>query len=279
MALTNCPLKTFFAQAADVLSVFAIFARQKEIIMKKTLILLVAAMAMCGCTINFDGFSFSGNKVRCGGEVIEKKMDLAGFDEIKLEGAAKVVFAQADSFLVSVKANEEVFDYIDFQVNGNELLLSTKNHVNILAKTYVITVNAPLLKDISVSGAADMDVLDGYKSEQPVNISINGAGDLNLVDIAVPSMTMVINGAADLDLTDSNIPELSVTVNGAGDLDIDNIVADAIDITVRGAGDVSISGKAGEADFRVSGAGSVDAHGLDCENITTAKHGAASIKL
>lgn len=248
--------------------------------MRKTLILLAAVVAVCSCKIDINGVHINGsNKIRCAGEVIEKTMDFSDFDALHLQGAAKVQFAQADSFLVSVKANEEVFDYLEYTMDGTTLVLGTKNFVTIVAKTYIITVHAPLLTNVKVSGAADLNIPEGYSSDQPVMVEVNGAGDLNFTGIAVPSMTISINGAGDLDLADARIPELSVTVNGAGDLDIDNIVTDAVDVTVRGAGDVRISGQAGEADFRVSGAGNVDARELKCENITTAKHGAASIKL
>ncbi|MBO4742987.1 MAG: DUF2807 domain-containing protein [Bacteroidales bacterium] len=249
--------------------------------MKKIILLLAAAVALSACTINLgNGIKFGGAKVvRCDGEVKEQAYDLKDFESIVVKGQANVTFVQADSFLVSVKANEEVFEYLELDAVDGQLTIDTKDGVNILAKTFRVTINAPLLTDVKVAGAADLDMPGAYTSDKPLNIAVNGAGDFSLEGLTVPSMELVINGAGDLDIQNSTITELEVTVNGAGDVDIDSITADSVSVTVRGAGDVQISGTAGQADFHVAGAGSVDARSLKCENVTTAKHGAASIKL
>lgn len=251
--------------------------------MKKTLILLAAAMALCACQFNLGnlgGFSFNGGKtIKCDGEVMEKSFDLTGFDAITVKGNANVVFAQAESHQVSVKANEEVFEYLEFRLEDGNLAISTKDGVVISAKTYKVFICSPVLKDVKITGAADLDVVDGYVSTEPVNVEVDGAGDMTFVDVSVPSMSITINGAADLDIENVKVPDLSVTVNGAGDVDIANLESDSVSLTVRGAGDVQVSGTTRAADFHVAGAGAIDARALKCENVTTAKHGAASIKL
>ena len=251
--------------------------------MKKTLLLLAAAMAFCACQIkigDLGSLKLNNSKtVRCEGEVLEKTFDFSGFDAISVKGSANVIFTQDDSFLVSVKANKEVFDYLDFEMEDGKLVIATKDFVTILAKTYKVTVQAPLLKDVKVSGAADLDMADGYTSDEPLDIEIHGAGDLSFVGVSVPSLDIAVHGAADLDIQNARVPELSVTVNGAGDVDIDNLESDSVNITVHGAGDARISGTTRSADFHVAGAGSIDARSLKCENVTTAKHGAARIRL
>ena len=251
--------------------------------MKKTLILLAAAMALCACQINLGdlkNLKIGNNKtVRCDGEVIEKTFDYSGFDAISVKGNANVVFVQDGAFLVSVKANKEVFDYLEFKLDDGKLVISTEDGVNIIAKTYKVTVQAPLLTDVNVSGAADLDIVDGYSSEEPLDIEIHGAGDLSFVGVSVPSLDIEVHGAADLDIVNAIIPELSVAVHGAGDVDIENVESDSVSLTVRGAGDARITGTSRSADFHVAGAGSIDARSLKCENVTTAKSGAATIRL
>ena len=240
-------------------------------------------MALCACQLNISGINplkiNNSKTVTCNGEVQERAFDFSGFEAISVKGSANVIFAQSDSFLVSVKANEEVFDYLDFAMEDGKLVIATKDFVTILAKTYKVTVKAPLLTDVNVAGAADLDMVDGYVSDKPVDIEVHGAGDLTFAGVSVPSLDIEVHGAADLDIKNARVPELSVTVNGAGDVDIDDIESDSVNLTVRGAGDARISGTARSADFHVAGAGSIDARSLKCENVTTAKHGAARIRL
>lgn len=206
-----------------------------------------------GVTVN------NGKKVSCKGPVITKTIDLSGFNAIVVNGSSDMELFQGDKFQVLVKANQEVFDYIDYKVEDGVLILENKDNVNIRAEEYEITITLPLLKSLVVNGAADVDLKTGYVSQENLDVVVNGAGDFELSGIAVPSLSFTLNGAGDIEADALNVEELAVAVNGAGDIDL--------------------SGKAGKASFSVSGAGDIDARGLVCESYTTHNRGMASIRV
>ena len=206
-----------------------------------------------GITVN------NGKKVTCKGPVITKELDLSGFDAITVNGSSDMELIQGDYFKVLVKANEEVFDYIDYKVEDGVLILATKDNVNIRAEEYDVTITLPTLKELMVNGAADVDLKNGYVSGENLKVSVNGAGDFDLSSIAVPSLSFTLNGAGDIEADGLDVQELIVAVNGAGDIDV--------------------SGRADEATFSVSGAGDIDARGLECVKVNTRKSGMASIRL
>ena len=217
---------------------------------------LVAAASLTSCVFIGTG---GGKTVNCKGPVQEKSLDLKDFDRIVVNGHADIVVSQQESFSVQVRANEEVFDYLDYHVENGSLILETKDHVNLRAETFDVTVTLPILKDISFQGAGDLDLKGGYYADEPLAMTVNGAGDMELRDIQVPSLSITINGAGDIEAKDIDVDELAVSVNGAGD--------------------VEVSGKAGKASFSVAGAGDIDALGLDVQDVETHKTGIASIKL
>ena len=200
----------------------------------------------------------NGKKVTCKGPVITKSFDFTGFEAITVNGGADLDLIQGD-FQVSVKANEDVFDHLDYEVTDGVLVIKTKNDVGIRAEEYDITVSLPVLTAITVNGAADFDLKNGYTADSDLDIEINGAGDLDITGITVPSLNIVVNGAGDIDINDMNVQKLSVIISGAGDVDL--------------------SGKASSASFNVSGAGDIDARNLDCDDVHTHKSGVASIRL
>ena len=206
-----------------------------------------------GITVN------NGKKVTCKGPVVTKELDLSGFEAITVNGSSDMELIQGDYFKVLVKANEEVFDYIDYKVEDGVLILETKDHVNIRAEEYDVTITLPTLKELVVNGAADVDLKNGYVSGEKLKVSVNGAGDFDLSGIAVPSLSFTLNGAGDIEADGLDVQELIVAVNGAGDIDV--------------------SGRADEATFSVSGAGDIDARGLECVKVNTHKSGMASIRL
>ncbi len=226
----------------------------------KTVRLLIAGLLVASSLTSCVFVGRNGGKtVTCKGPVQEKLLDLKDFDKIVMNGHADVVISQRETFSVKVSANEEVFDYLDFHVDNGTLILETKDHVNLRAETFDVTVTLPVLKDISIQGAGDVDLKGGYYAAEPLALTLNGAGDIEFRDIQVPSLSITINGAGDIEAKGIDVNELSISVNGAGD--------------------VEVTGKADKARFSVAGAGDIDALGLDVQDVETHKSGIASIKL
>ncbi len=226
--------------------------------MKKLFVIAAAMAFIASCmNVNFNG----GKAVICKGPVVEKEMEgLTGFEGITVNGAIDLYFSQSDTYSVQVKANEEVFDYLDYKVEDGVLFLGTRDNVNIRSEEYKVTVTLPVLSKIHVNGAADVYQQGDYSASEPMNVHVNGAGDLNFKEkLQVPSISIQVNGAGDIRITDMDVNELSIRVNGAGD--------------------ALLGGKAASAHFSVNGAGDIDAHNLECTDVTTQKAGLASIRL
>ena len=227
--------------------------------MKKIMVIMAAAVMLASCNFNMNGITVGkGKKVTCKGPVTEKTLDLTGFDAIVVNGSSDMELTQGETFKVLVKANEDVFQYLDYKVSDGKLVLETVDNVNIRAEEFNIYITLPTLKSLEVNGAADVDLKNGYKSSEDLEVNVNGAGDFEFNGIAVPALIFELNGAGDIEAENLDVQKLDVTINGAGDIDL--------------------SGKAVKANFSVSGAGDIDARRLDCQDFTTSKSGLASIK-
>lgn len=227
--------------------------------MKKVILALCTMVLATSCVYSLN--LNMNNRVVCKGEVKTEQMDLGDFNQIVLNGAADLEIFQAETCQVKVEANEEVFQYLDYRVEDGTLVLETKKDgksIQISAKTFNVYVKAPLLESVVVNGAADAN-LHAYTSDKDLVMMVNGAGDVEMDSIKVPS--------------------LSFTINGAGDLEANSIDVEKLYVSVNGAGDVDVSGKAGYAKLSVTGAGDIDAYNLDCPQVDKSKAGVASIRL
>lgn len=223
------------------------------------MVIMAAAVMLASCNFNMNGIMVgNGKKVICKGPVTEKTFDLNGFDAIVVNGSSDMELTQGDAFSVLVRANEDVFQYLDYKVSDGKLILETVDKVNIRAEEFNIYITLPCLKLLEVNGAADVDLKNGYKSGEDLEVKVNGAGDFEFNGITVP--------------------ELIFKLNGAGDIEAENLDVQNLDVTINGAGDIDLSGKALKASFSVNGAGDIDARRLDCQDYTTSKSGLASIK-
>ena len=207
-------------------------------------ILSIAAMALlcASCfhvNTNYKGVFLSKNAIKGEGAVISKSFDLKDFNAIRVNGQADVVFRQSDTYEVTLRTQENIFDYVDFRVEGSTLILELKDRQTAAAEEYDVTVMAPSLKKLEVNGSGDVKIPAGLKSDDDFTVEVNGAGDL--------------------DFTMINCNALIIRANGASDVDANGLDVQKVDIQVNGAGDVELSGKAGSADLNVNGAGDIDA--------------------
>lgn len=229
--------------------------------MKKTVYIIAALLSLSSCKfvhIDAEKFMLHGNGIVCDGEVENRVLDsLSGFDSIELRGYGELVVVQSDSCRVSVKANNDAFPHLDCKVEDGLLTIGIKDNVRLKTEDFEVTVSLPLLRSLLVKGAGDLE-MDGYTSSTPLDLEINGAGDMEVERISVP--------------------ELSVTIKGAGDLDLKDIDVNSLKVEIKGAGDASLSGRAGSAEVSIAGAGDVDASGLKVDEWKQNKSGLGSIR-
>ncbi len=227
--------------------------------MKKILYMAATVLLCSSCfhvNSNYKGSFFGGkDAIKGEGPVISKSFDLKDFDRIVINGQADAVFTQSDTYELTLRAQENVFDYVDYRVEGTTLILELKDKRSVRSTEFEVTLKAPALKGLEINGAADFDIPAGLKSDDDLQIEVNGAGDLTFNGVRCNNLSIQANGAADVDLTAIDVQNLKVDVNGAGDVNVEGNAADA-NLSVNGAGDIDASG------LKVAGKVSKHAAGL-----------------
>lgn len=230
---------------------------KRQITMKKLLSLIVLPLLIASCTINING----GKTVRCTGPVEERAIELtADFQAIEINGGFDLKLVDAPC-AVAVKANNDAFDYLDIYVREDgTLVIETKDHVNIAAEECDFTVSSEKISKLLVNGAVDFEYTCSKEYTEPLNIVVNGAGDMELEKFIGPALNVNINGAADLEITELSTKSLVIAINGAGDVDV--------------------AGEADDASFTVNGAGAINATKLVTKNSPkVSTSGLASVQL
>ena len=208
----------------------------------KNILYIAAVTLLCSSCFHVNSNWTGGkNAIKGEGEVVSKTLDLKDFDQIVINGHADVDFTQTSGYEVTVKTQENIFEWLDYKVDGTTLIIETKDHREIRATEYDIVIQAPELKKLTVNGASDFSI-DALRMDGDLDVQVNGAGDLDFNRITCNSFTVEVNGAADANLTSIDIlKSLTVKVNGAGDVDITGDAMSAY-FEVNGAGDVNAKG-------------------------------------
>ena len=209
--------------------------------MKKFLYIAATALVCASCFHVNTNYKGGKNAINGNGDVISKSFDLKDFDQIVINGHADVDFTQSSTYEVTVRTQENIFEWLDYKVEGTTLVIEAKDHRDVRATTYDIVIQAPELKKLTVNGATDFNV-KGLRMDGDLDVQVNGAGDLDFDGITCNSLSIEVNGAADANLTSVDIArKLKVQVNGAGDVDITGSAVD-VSLEVNGAGDIDATG-------------------------------------
>lgn len=168
-------------------------------------------------------------------------------DVIYTPGDCAISFEGPDNVLQHIKVNNE---------NGT-LVVKTDGITIRKLKKFTIKISSPVLEDLDFNGAIDFSAPQGIT-----------ALDFNLT----------VNGAGDVDINGLKADNADLTVNGAGDVDVSQLDCERITVAVNGAGDANLSGRAAKADLSISGAGDIDASRLQCPAIESKVHGLGHVR-
>jgi len=221
-------------------------------------------------------------------QVVSETRQLVSFNRVINEGTFNVFIKQDSVFEVTVEAESNLIPHIRTLVNGNALIIDTREnlHNNYAMNVYVRTpfIDGAYLKG---SGIMRLDSLDtdnleveisgsgritGETSTNYLKTLISGSGSMGLYAVSSSTDTK-ISGSGDIELTGESYSgthtisgsgsiraynfaqnEVIAKISGSGDMYLN--VADKLDVTISGSGSVYYIGNP-ELTVKITGSGSV----------------------
>ena len=226
--------------------------------MKRFILLTAVCLAaFTSCVFTVSG-SNGGEVVLGSSQEVTRTFDVAPFDALTINVPGDVVYESGAPKVVIV-APEKYMEHIVVEPDGDGALIIKSDDKKIRSfKNTKIYVTSDVLNSLTINGAVDMECKHGLRANGDFDLTLNGAGDLDICGLEAAEVTIRCNGAADVDLTGLNAATLDVTINGAGD--------------------VNVAGNADRAYLTINGAGDINATGLEAAIIRPSVHGVGSVR-
>jgi hypothetical protein len=238
--------------------------KQKLNIILLPLLILIMGIQSCG---------FDANAIRGDGNVISVESNLDEFTTLDASGIFKIFLLEGNNPHIRIETDENIHEYISFEVRRNTLKLSMKNN-QIYRPTHLhvyLTVNT--IEKLDLSGATSLEA-DHTLVSPNLTISISGAGDLDL-DVETRDLRTTVSGAGNISLS-GNADTHEVKLSGAASMKCTDLKTRSTIISLSGAGSADVH--ASELlDASISGVGSIKYAG-DPEKTNISKSGLGSIK-
>lgn len=236
----------------------------KNLFLKFSVIALIIIM-MSSCLIN-NLTGINGN-----GVIKSEDREIAPYHKIKASGAVDIYITQGNEYSVKVESDENLIEYIETYVKGDELVIEQSENFNKVTKLNVYVVvkdlNAIDLSgacdintkgilnsdkfDLDISGSSDVSM---YLVTNNLNIDVSGSSDINLKGKA-GSVRIDASGASTVKAFDFIAKEFIISTSGASDMEV--FALDKLDVDISGASTVRYKGSPGTINQSISGAGSI----------------------
>lgn len=226
--------------------------------MKKYGFVFLAAIAVCSCV--FSGVSvYRGN-----GVAVDTVIDVKGFDAISLPASTDVVYKLTEGERsVVLTCDEKLVDYYYIHVEDNILVADVKPGTVCLSSKVqsVLTVCAPVLDGVIVSGSGDCSVIGPVSAERGFYLKCSGSGDVSFSGhVSCPAFSATTTGSGDISLGAVYCESgAEIRTSGSGDIDISTLSAQSAEIITSGSGDIAVGVITADLiTARSSGSGDID---------------------
>jgi hypothetical protein len=147
--------------------------------------LILTAVIFSGCTIF--------GQVTGEGDVISRLYNFTGFTEIEIGTAIDFEIVPLDSYSISVKTHQNLFDYINISQSGKTLFISLKP-IKYSRADLTVTITLPVLNQVVVTGTSHGKV-KGFSSDQMFLLKASGDTTLDL-DVEAGATEIRLDGTA-----------------------------------------------------------------------------------
>jgi len=207
----------------------------------------------------------SCQKINGKGEVIRTSRDLTGYNGIEMAFDATVYYTQGDYYSLEIEAQENLIEYIETTVKGNDLVIREENGVNFGKHDPIrIYITAPDIISLDISGSGTINVNQGWTGND-LSTTISGSGTINIPNLQCNRISSDISGSGNIEINGGSCNYEDFTISGSGSIDMRMVECDTSYSGISGSGDIYANIRK-LLDATISGSGNIYYYGTPAIN-------------
>jgi hypothetical protein len=172
------------------------------------------------------------------GSNVTKEINVSDFDKIHVSIDADVYYTQDSIFKIEVTAQENILAVLETKVSNKSLKFDYRR--NVWDHNQVkITVHAPTMNELSISGSGDITVQNPLTTKS-LELSITGSGNINVPSLTATNLKAAISGNGDVVISGGKVSIQDLNISGFGKIDAEDLVAQISTAKISGSGDITI---------------------------------------
>ena len=216
--------------------------------MKKSILLIAVLLG----TISIQ----AQKRIKGNGNMTTITRTTSEYNGISCAGSFDYILVAGKEGNIKIEGEENLLEYIITEVKDGNLIVKTRNNINLGTsrnKTIKVTIPFKDIERVSLAGSGDLWNTDKISSTNII-VELSGSGDIKL-NIEASSIKASLAGSGDLTLKGTT-SELKVQVSGSGNFHGFELQSNNTDVSVAGSGDADVV-STGILKARVSGSGDI----------------------
>jgi hypothetical protein len=211
--------------------------------------------------IQFDLPSGIRGGVKGSGNLTSDSRQVNNFNAIRIDYPADITIQQGTLETVTIEADDNLLPQLETRISGNILIIANReplwnNRVN-PSRIVKINITVKELRSLEFPTAGKVQVENLNTSS--LDISLSGAGYVNLTGITLDTLVCRLSGAGNIS-ADGSTSILDVKISGMGNFSGGDLTSQIATVDISGAGNATVWATSA-LNATISGAGSVNYYG------------------
>lgn len=200
------------------------------------IISLGLAMLACAAVQNI---SIGGSMISGSGNVTSENRPVSGIHSVSLENQGDLTIELGDTESLTVEAEANLLPYIETTVSGGDLIIRTKNTVNLQNRQpirYHLTVKE--LDALSISSSGNISVPE--LQAQNFSIRVSSSGDMEIAALNANQLTASISSSGNVVINGGTVPEVDVRISSSGDFKAETMATKNATVRISSSGNATV---------------------------------------
>jgi hypothetical protein len=224
----------------------------KKIALAFTMLILVTAILFTGCDVIFKN---SEDRETGSGNLETRQYNFTDFTRIDIGSTFNYEIEQSDNFNVSITADDNMFEHIKVEQDGQTLRIELKPLLHFGPATLEASISMSRLSGLESSGATRGTVI-GFNSGDDLDLDVSGASEVSFEDIYTGNIEGDVSGTSKLK-GELSAGDFEMVVSGASDID-GELTAKHVELNASGTSRVNLDGTCDDISVNASEASRIE---------------------
>lgn len=189
--------------------------------------------------------SWAADRVKGDGALTSKKISVADYNEIKIDGVIDFNYVQSDDpSTVEVTVDQNLHQYVNIDIKDRVLSIGFKGAKVDHFTKFIVKTNSKWLKAVKVSGNANF-ILNSPLTGDETEIKANANSLVQLKGkIAVGKLELKVSGSANMVANNIQVDNIECSIDGSGSITLKDGTAKEGKYSIVSSGDIHAFGLA-----------------------------------